>query len=235
MKEENRMFKVGDLVRVRSDLKEGRYSGVYCNYLMLEFRGKKFRIGKIIDGYSEPHYELDDSKAYTWDWTADMLELVIEMITVEEFKQGKIGVLICNDNDNDKETFDKFAKNMKWSSGEDVNDFTPSLKEYYIYCDNNGRLKFCAVCFANNNKNINQLALIQQLELPPEYYNGKIVCIKSSNDFTVGKIYNVVDGTFKDEHGYQIHNLYMMKRISTLEEWNENLKNSQFIAVVEEE
>ena len=229
------MFKVGDLVRVRSDLREGDNYGAYCNLIMLNYRGKKYRIDKIFDGYSEPHYELEGC---VWSWTADMLEPAIEKLTIEEFKQGEIGVLICNDNDNDKETFDKFAKNMKWSSGEDVNEFTPSLKEYYIYCDNNGRLKFCAVCLANNNKNINQLALIQQLELPPEYYNGKIICIENQTVldwFTVGKTYNVVNGTFRDENGDYIHKDYLNNRFSTLEEWNDYISEYfKFIPAVED-
>lgn len=34
---------------------------------------------------------------------------------------------------------------------------------------------------------------------PPKYYNGKVVCIKSFDKyFTVGKIYEIVDGKFRD-------------------------------------
>ena len=36
----------------------------------------------------------------------------------------------------------------------------------------------------------------------PKYYNGKVVCVESTNDsFTVGKIYTFVDGTVVDNRG----------------------------------
>ena len=37
---------------------------------------------------------------------------------------------------------------------------------------------------------------------PPKYYNGKVVCITSDDHFfTVGKIYEIVDGKFRDNTG----------------------------------
>ena len=35
----------------------------------------------------------------------------------------------------------------------------------------------------------------------PEYYNGKVVCVKSDRDFTVGKVYEIVDGIIRDNFG----------------------------------
>lgn len=32
----------------------------------------------------------------------------------------------------------------------------------------------------------------------PKYYNGKVVCVKSDRDFTVGKVYEFIDGQVKD-------------------------------------
>lgn len=39
---------------------------------------------------------------------------------------------------------------------------------------------------------------------PPQYYNGKVVCIATDyNWWTVGKVYNVVDGVIADDGGYK--------------------------------
>lgn len=35
----------------------------------------------------------------------------------------------------------------------------------------------------------------------PKYYNGKIVCVTGHVGFTPGKVYEVVDGQFKDDNG----------------------------------
>lgn len=37
----------------------------------------------------------------------------------------------------------------------------------------------------------------------PKYYNGKVVCVKSefTRDFTIGKVYEFVDGAVKDNRG----------------------------------
>lgn len=36
---------------------------------------------------------------------------------------------------------------------------------------------------------------------PPKYYNGKAVCVRGGEDFTVGKVYEFVDGLTKDNDG----------------------------------
>lgn len=38
-------------------------------------------------------------------------------------------------------------------------------------------------------------------EEPPKYYNGKVVCVKTDADFTVGKVYEIVDGVLYDDRG----------------------------------
>jgi hypothetical protein len=46
---------------------------------------------------------------------------------------------------------------------------------------------------------------LTKVEETPKYYNGKVVCVSSENaydhGFTVGKIYNIVDGLFIDNDG----------------------------------
>lgn len=65
----------------------------------------------------------------------------------------------------------------------------------------------------------------------PKWFNGKVVCIKSSlwfakRRFTKGKIYNVVDGIIRDDAGAIYH------RFMSVEEINRQM-NSQFIEVIE--
>lgn len=60
----------------------------------------------------------------------------------------------------------------------------------------------------------------------PEWINGKVVCVKDSSWFTKGKIYNVVDGTIRDDAG----SIY--RRFTDVEEINRRM-DSQFIEVVE--
>nr|DAK87802.1 MAG TPA: hypothetical protein [Caudoviricetes sp.] len=45
---------------------------------------------------------------------------------------------------------------------------------------------------------------VNRLFVPAQYYNGKVVCIASGyNWWTVGKVYNVVDGVITDDGGYK--------------------------------
>lgn len=60
----------------------------------------------------------------------------------------------------------------------------------------------------------------------PEWFNGKVVCIKGSFWFTEGKIYNVVDGIIRDDTGT------IYRRFTDVEEINRRIE-SQFIEVVE--
>lgn len=74
---------------------------------------------------------------------------------------------------------------------------------------------------------------LERLSQPnePKYYNGKVVCVKSFiPSFTVGKIYEVKDGQFKDDAGdvLPIDN----ERIKSFEDFNEHFMSS-FIQIVE--
>lgn len=63
----------------------------------------------------------------------------------------------------------------------------------------------------------------------PEWFNGKVVCIKGSSGsswFTQGKIYNVVDGIIRDDTGT------IYRKFTDVEEINRQMV-SQFIEVVE--
>lgn len=65
----------------------------------------------------------------------------------------------------------------------------------------------------------------------PEYYNGKIVCIKSDvpRFWTPGKVYEIKDGWMKDNSGIT------PPRISSVDEINRELANyAKFIPLVED-
>ena len=60
----------------------------------------------------------------------------------------------------------------------------------------------------------------------PEWFNGKVVCIKGSMWFAKGKIYNVVDGIIRDDAGA------IYRRFTDVKEINRRM-DSQFIEVIE--
>lgn len=70
-------YKVGDVVKVRSDLKEQDYGNVDVNSEMLKFRGKIVQISKIFNKYDEYGLKEDREK---WLWNDEMLEPVNEEI-----------------------------------------------------------------------------------------------------------------------------------------------------------
>ena len=60
-----------------------------------------------------------------------------------------------------------------------------------------------------------------------QHYNGRIVCIKTSfKNFTVGKIYNVVNGTFIDDNGDEFGKYESFKHLRSR-------LASEFIEIVE--
>lgn len=68
-------YKVGDVVRVRNDLGDSKYGGVYTATEMMLFRGKTITIEKVItagdrfiDDYNG-HYNSEG-----WNWTDEMFE-----------------------------------------------------------------------------------------------------------------------------------------------------------------
>lgn len=68
-------FKVGDVVRVKSDLKEQDYGDLDVVSKMLEFKGKIVYISKVFDEYNEYQIKEDGEK---WSWNDEMLEPVNE-------------------------------------------------------------------------------------------------------------------------------------------------------------
>lgn len=64
----------------------------------------------------------------------------------------------------------------------------------------------------------------------PEYLNMKVVCVEAAGDFTVGKIYEFVDGKVKDNDGNpRPHPKDLAVKIRSLEEWNDVYSSAKFI------
>jgi hypothetical protein len=77
------IFKIGDVVRVKSNLKEDqRIDDCYFNPLMGKYKGKVF---KITENQQPNRYKLDipyRGDELHWEWSAGMLELTNEIIEV---------------------------------------------------------------------------------------------------------------------------------------------------------
>ena len=71
-----------------------------------------------------------------------------------------------------------------------------------------------------------------ELEKKEEYYNGKVVCVSNENNpqiYTVGKIYQFVDGKFTDDNGADMPQLC---KIKDFKQW-QKYTSSKFIEIKE--
>ena len=73
-------YKVGDKVKVRSDLKVGK---IYGNQIFVkEMKKYRGRDATILEEHSN-FYNIEEDKDENWDWAEEMFEPVVEM-SVEE-------------------------------------------------------------------------------------------------------------------------------------------------------
>lgn len=84
----------------------------------------------------------------------------------------------------------------------------------------------CAWCYASELKHGEA----------PNYYNGKVVCVNLNGtncySYTVGKIYEFVDGTFTDDNGDEVHEFNLGVRFKSFKEWND-FSNSEWLEIKE--
>lgn len=67
---------------------------------------------------------------------------------------------------------------------------------------------------------------------PPKYFNGKAVCVKSDKDFTVGKVYEFVDGQTTDNQGTTRQCGYRVEK--SFDEWKQKSGDTyDFLPIVE--
>ena len=82
--EEKNKYKVGDKVRVKSDLKADiPYSRVWANHTMLEEKNEILTIEKIV---GNKEYRVEENQ---WLWGEDMFEPVEETVTLKELQEIK--------------------------------------------------------------------------------------------------------------------------------------------------
>jgi hypothetical protein len=70
---------------------------------------------------------------------------------------------------------------------------------------------------------------------PPKYYNGKIVCIDDSLNkglYTLGKIYEFVDGTFICDNGTEVHKFLTCERVKSFNDWKK-FSSSKWLEIKE--
>lgn len=126
--EEKNKYKVGDKVRVKSDLKADiPYSRVWANHTMLEEKNEILTIEKIV---GNKEYRVEENQ---WLWGEDMFEPVEETVTLKELQEIKKDNIIptyyhkgnydviqfCNDNDIDFTTGNiiKYITRYKYKNG----------------------------------------------------------------------------------------------------------------------
>ena len=148
--EEKNKYKVGDKVRVKSDLKADiPYSRVWANHTMLEEKNEILTIEKIV---GNKEYRVEENQ---WLWGEDMFEPVEETVTLKELQEIKKDNIIptyyhkgnydviqfCNDNDIDFTTGNiiKYITRYKYKNGiEDLKKAKEYIRrsngvEYEIY------------------------------------------------------------------------------------------------------
>lgn len=85
----------------------------------------------------------------------------------------------------------------------------------------------CDITDANRAEVIKYL-LAEDAEPEPEYFSGKVVCVESCNgDFTVGKVYEFVNGKVTDNDGIaRPGRMWDKKLFKPVKEWNEACADS---------
>ena len=90
-----------------------------------------------------------------------------------------------------------------------------------------GADKRCKWCYAKE---------LEHGEYVPKYYNGKVVCVNNvcnSNTYTVGKIYEFVDGTFKCDTGHYVHEFTMApSKFKSFNDWR-TFSTSEWLEIKE--
>lgn len=173
--------------------KSGDYAKIIANN-----SGHRFEIGTIVKliKYKYNYKAYDEEGEYWFVGDAD-LESYVKPITIDGFKvgdrvnyHGYNGTVIC------------LADSDRANIGVEFDIYKP----YNHSCDNHplidgkpGTTKRCAWLYS---------ATLNHGEVPkvPKYYNGKVVCVGTADgyghdSFTVGKVYEIVDGKFKDKFG----------------------------------
>lgn len=191
--EEKHKYKIGDKVRVRSDLKSDTwYNSVLVNCTMAESRNEILTIEKIV---GNKEYRVEENQ---WLWGEDMFEPVEETVTLKELKEIKKDNIIptyyhrgsydviqfCNDNEIEFTTGNiiKYITRYKGKNG--IED----LKKAKEYIRRSNGMEY----------EISLAKLIRfNLENNLDYVQGKIIECVIENNLDYANI--LIDVLIKDE------------------------------------
>lgn len=206
-------FKVGDKVKIVGN--EESMSG------KSQYFGREVIVEKVYDRQLYP-YVLKDVRGWCWDDSElsvyDNYKIVITtdgtITTAKLYENGKCTKTAeakCNHkvdtfdfNEGAKLAFDRLT--CKYSVGTKVEVIANTCYHEYpigsvltitrIYHDE--------ICVKEGTTIVTERDIKHYVEPEkPKYYNGKVVCISSTNteSFTVGKVYEIKDGKFTDNEG----------------------------------
>lgn len=199
-------FKVGDKVRILDGSKIERFTGGFVNN-MKQYIGRVTTIKQIIKKYccsDRVGYVMNDIP-YIWDERG--LELVIERPT------WKVAI-IPDGNKTIGRLYDGHNLVKEVSTIKSPHDEYSMEEAIKVICE---RLT----------------EKPEKKEEPPKLYNAKVICIKNDpgnvGHYTVGKIYEVVDGKFVSDKGDVLPSFRMLHDFNDLQSYS----MSKWIEVVE--
>lgn len=195
-------FKVGDKVRILDGSNIDRFTGGYYFY-MQNYTGNIVTITKVKDCYGVNKYGYD-VKENTFTWDERGLELVTERPT------WKVAIIP----DGDK-TIGRLY------DGHNLVKEVSTVKSPHDEYSMEEAIK--VICERLTEKP-------EKKEEPPKLYNGKVVCVDTgeNSDYTVGKIYQFVNGYVRMDDGEEMP----FNPIHTFEEWA-RWSTAKWIEVVE--
>lgn len=209
-------YNVGDKVRIRRDLKPGSYGGCWANSEMCRHAGEIVTVKKY--NYLESNRfwinERLSGCLESWHWSNEMVEPVVEekkVFTKNDLKTGMFGVTSSD------EKFVVVGDHLFYSDGgwDRVSDLNEELKftSRSITKVYEGVYSFTDLDESLNGSLTNHTTLVYDRERDTKpLYNGKVVCIDNSSGnrslYTVGKIYQCVNGSFVADNGEEIKTWY---------------------------
>lgn len=228
-------FKVGDKVRVRSDLLiGGRYSMENDNlFVPYQWDKRKAKAsGRVVTIKTVLPYKYPVEEFGDLCFTDGMFEGLVEdkkVFTKSDLKSGMFGYF-------DNETDDWFVI---------VGDrfiYQKGLGDYVIKLNDNLEMPsgrkitalYSAICFDHATKFMGNL-IWKREEKKPEpkpLYNGKVVCIDNTGNlsaYTVGKIYQFKDGVLTNDRGTKYREI---NPVTSFEDWVD-WTSSKFIEIKE--
>jgi hypothetical protein len=239
-----RKYKVGDKVRIRSDLKCGDWGTCFANTSMAKHGGKVVTVASIVECFDnrfrikESLHECDP----LWHWSDEMVEPV--EITMEDKKvftknDLKNGDVIKRANGNVSifiENLGVFVSTSGWMPLNKVCDDLTHTRHDRGWDIVQVRRPIAPYnCqFSAFDTNMGELVYDRERDTKKPLYNGKVVCVdnhgSNSSLYTVGKIYQFVDGSFVADDGTETKNYY--HPFESFKEWQE-FSSSKWIEIKE--